>query len=156
MSAGIDDGDRRTRGLLASLARIRAAFTKELIQLRRDRITFAMMVMVPLLQLLLFGYAINTDPRRLPTAVLVQDDSAFARSFVAAMRNSGYFEVLAIARSEDELDTMLMPGHVQFGVHVPADFGRDLMRGDRPAILIVDDATDSTATGGAIAALQGL
>ena len=92
MSAGISDVDRRTRGFKASLMRLRAAFIKELIQLRRDRITFAMMIMIPLLQLTLFGYAINTSPRHLPTAVLVQDDSAFARSFLAAMRATDYFD----------------------------------------------------------------
>src|SRR5687768_11238555 len=116
MSAGFDMAERRTRGLAASLARIYAAFVKETIQLRRDRITFAMMVGVPLLQLLLFGYAINTDPRRLPTAVLVQDDSTFARSFLAALRESGYFEISAIASGEAEFDRMIRSGAVQFGV----------------------------------------
>ena len=129
MSAAHDSADRRTRGLAASLARIRATFTKELIQLRRDRITFAMMIAVPLAQLLLFGYAINTDPRRLPTAVLIQDGSAFARSYLGAMRESGYFEVTSVARSEAELDSLILSGRVQFGVQIPAHFGRDLMRG---------------------------
>jgi ABC-2 type transport system permease protein len=156
MSAASDSADRRTRGLAASLARIRATFTKELIQLRRDRITFAMMIVVPLAQLLLFGYAINTDPRRLPTAVLIQDGSAFARSYLGAMRESGYFEVTSVARSEAELDSLILSGRVQFGVQIPAHFGRDLMRGENPAILVVADATDPSATGGAISALQNL
>lgn len=156
MTNGNDDTERRTRGLLASFTRIRAAFIKELIQLRRDRITFAMMIGVPLLQLLLFGYAINTDPRRLPTAVLVQDDSAFTRSFLAAMRSSNYFELRSVAGSEEELDHMLLSGKVLFGVQIPAHFGRDLVRGEKPAILVIADATDPTATGGAISALQGL
>ena len=156
MSAGTGPAESRARGLAAALVRIHAAFVKELIQLRRDRITFAMMVMVPLLQLLLFGYAINTDPRRLPTAVLVQDDSVFTRSFLAAMSESGYFAATAVAASEAELDRLLLSGTVQFGVQIPAHFGRDLMRGEKPAILVVADATDPTATGGAIAALQGL
>lgn len=156
MTNGNENTDRRTRGLLASFARIRAAFIKELIQLRRDRITFAMMIGVPLLQLLLFGYAINTDPRRLPTAVLVQDDSAFTRSFLAAMRSSNYFELRSVAGSEEELDHLLLSGKVLFGVQIPAHFGRDLVRGEKPAILVIADATDPTATGGAISALQGL
>jgi ABC-2 type transport system permease protein len=156
MSAGISDVDRRTRGFKASLMRFRAAFIKELIQLRRDRITFAMMIMIPLLQLMLFGYAINTSPRHLPTAVLVQDDSAFARSFLAAMRATDYFDISASAASEEELDRLILSGKVLFGVQIPAHFGRDLMRGARPALLVVADAADPTATGSAIAALQGL
>jgi ABC-2 type transport system permease protein len=156
MSAGISDVDRRTRGFKASLMRLRAAFIKELIQLRRDRITFAMMIMIPLLQLTLFGYAINTSPRHLPTAVLVQDDSAFARSFLAAMRATDYFDISTSAASEEELDRLILSGKVLFGVQIPAHFGRDLMRGERPALLVVADAADPTATGSAIAALQGL
>jgi ABC-2 type transport system permease protein len=156
MSAGISDVDRRTRGFKASLMRLRAAFIKELIQLRRDRITFAMMIMIPLLQLTLFGYAINTSPRHLPTAVLVQDDSAFARSFMAAMRATDYFDISTSAASEEDLDRLILSGKVLFGVQIPAHFGRDLMRGERPALLVVADAADPTATGSAIAALQGL
>jgi ABC-2 type transport system permease protein len=156
MSAGISDVERRTRGFKASLMRLRAAFIKELIQLRRDRITFAMMIMIPLLQLTLFGYAINTSPRHLPTAVLVQDDSAFARSFLAAMRATDYFDISTSAASEEELDRLILSGKVLFGVQIPAHFGRDLMRGERPALLVVADAADPTATGSAIAALQGL
>jgi ABC-2 type transport system permease protein len=152
----LDHAECRTRGLRASLARIRAAFTKELIQLRRDRITFATMIFIPLVQLMLFGYAINTDPKHLPTAVLIQDDSAFARSFTSAMRTSAYFDVRTVAASEAELDHLLLSGAVQFGVQIPANFGRDLVRGEKPAILIVADATDPAATGGAIAALNGL
>ncbi len=156
MSAGISDVDRRTRGFKASLMRLRAAFIKELIQLRRDRITFAMMIMIPLLQLTLFGYAINTSPRHLPTAVLVQDDSAFARSFLAAMRATDYFDISTSAASEEDLDRLILSGKVLFGVQIPAHFGRALMRGERPALLVVADAADPTATGSAIAALQGL
>ncbi|MEE1612928.1 ABC transporter permease [Microvirga sp. CF3016] len=156
MSAGISDVDRRTRGFKASLMRLRAAFIKELIQLRRDRITFAMMILIPLLQLTLFGYAINTSPRHLPTAVLVQDDSAFARSFMAAMRATDYFDISISATSEEDLDRLILSGKVLFGVQIPAHFGRDLMRGERPALLVVADAADPTATGSAIAALQGL
>ena len=150
------DPDRRTRGLRASFSRFYATSAKELIQLRRDRITFATMIFIPLVQLLLFGYAINADPKHLPTAVLVQDDSVFARSFLAAMRTSDYFDIRVLARSEADLDHLLLSGTVQFGVQIPANFGHDLIRGERPGLLVIADATDPVATGGAAAALQGL
>ncbi|MBZ6077165.1 ABC transporter permease [Microvirga puerhi] len=148
--------DRRTRGFRAALTRIYAAFIKELLQLRRDRITFATMIFIPLTQLLLFGYAINTDPKHLPTAVLIQDESSFSRSFVAAMQVSEYFDIRTRATSEEDLDHLILSGRVQFGVQIPAHFGRDLIRGERPAILVVADASDPVAAGGAVAALQGL
>src|SRR4051812_30407574 len=150
------DIDERTQGLFASLGRFYATFLKELIQLRRDRITFATMIFIPLVQLLLFGFAINTDPKHLPTAVLIQDNSVFTRSFMAALRASTYFDIRTVAAGEDELDHLLLSGAVQFGVQIPANFGRDLIRGEKPAILVVADATDPVATGTAIAALQGL
>jgi ABC-2 type transport system permease protein len=150
------DVDRRTRGPRASWGRFAATFIKELIQLRRDRLTFATMIIIPLIQLLLFGYAINTNPKHLPTAVLIQDDSVFARSFLSAMRATDYFEIRYLARSEEELDQLLLSGAAQFGVHIPVNFGRDLIRGERPALLVIADATDPTATGGAVSALEGL
>ena len=140
----------------ASLARVYAIFVKELIQLRRDRITFATMIFIPLVQLMLFGYAINTDPKHLPTAVLIQDDSVFTRSFMAALRTSEYFDVRTVAQGESDLDHLILSGAVQFGVQIPANFGRDLIRGEKPSILVVADATDPVATGAAIGALQGL
>jgi ABC-2 type transport system permease protein len=151
-----DVPDRRTRGLRASWRRFTATFIKELIQLRRDHLTFATMIMIPLMQLMLFGYAINTDPKHLPTAVLVQDDSAFSRSFLAAMRTTDYFDIRHLAHSEEELDHLLLSGAAQFGVQIPVNFGRDLIRGEKPALLVVVDATDPTATGGAVSALEGL
>jgi ABC-2 type transport system permease protein len=144
------------RGPRASWGRFVATFMKEMIQLRRDRLTFATMIVIPLVQLLLFGYAINTNPKHLPTAVLVQDDSVFARSFLAAMRTTDYFAIRYLAQSEDELDRLILSGEAQFGVQIPANFGRDLIRGERPAILLIADATDPTATGGAVSALEGL
>jgi ABC-2 type transport system permease protein len=155
MSAG-PAAPRRSRGLAAPLGRIYAAFVKELLQLRRDRITFATMIFIPLFQLFLFGYAINTDPKHLPTAVLIQDESAFARSFLAAMRVSEYFDIRESAASEEELDRLILSGTVQFGVQIPAHFGRDLIRGERPAVLVIADASDPVAAGGAVSALQGL
>jgi ABC-2 type transport system permease protein len=147
---------RRSQGLGGSVGRIYAAFVKELLQLRRDRITFATMIVIPLFQLFLFGYAINTDPKHLPTAVLIQDESAFARSFLAALRVSEYFDIKASAASEEELDRLILSGQVQFGVQIPAHFGRDLIRGERPAVLVIADASDPVAAGGAVSALQGL
>ncbi len=146
----------RSRGFLASLGRVWAVFVKELIQLRRDRVTFATMIFIPVIQLLLFGYAINTDPKHLPTIVLVQDDSPFARSFLAAMRVSDYFRISELGTREEDIDRALLSGSALFAVQIPPNFGRDLMRGERPAILVVADATDPVATGGAVAALQGL
>ncbi|KLK90454.1 mannose-1-phosphate guanyltransferase [Microvirga vignae] len=148
--------ERRTQGLRASMGRIYATFIKELLQLRRDRITFATMIVIPLFQLFLFGYAINTDPKHLPTAVLIQDESAFARSFLAAMRVSEYFDIRTSATTEAELDHLILSGRVQFGVQIPAHFGRDLIRGERPSVLVIADASDPVATGGAVSALQGL
>ncbi|MDQ4061871.1 MAG: ABC transporter permease, partial [Pseudomonadota bacterium] len=155
MSA-VELGRRSSDGFRASWSRFLAVFYKELIQLRRDRLTFATMIFIPLVQLTLFGFAINTNPRHLPTAVLSQDDSAFARSFLAAMRATDYFDLRWQAHSERELDALILSGQVQFAVQIPPGFGRELMRGERPALLIVADATDPSATGGAVAALEGL
>ncbi|HEX7053506.1 MAG TPA: ABC transporter permease [Burkholderiales bacterium] len=129
---------------------------KEFIQLRRDRLTFGMIIGIPVLQLVLFGYAINADPKRLPTAVLSADASPYARSFVAAMQTSGYFRVVRLARSESELDELLARGEVTFAVTIPEGFGRKLVRGERPVLLVEADATDPGAVGNAIAALVQL
>jgi ABC-2 type transport system permease protein len=136
-----------------SWRRFLAVLSKEFIQMRRDRLTFAMMIGVPLMQLILFGYAINTDPKHLPAALLVADQSVFARSLVRALENSGYFEVVRQATSEAEADDLLVRGDVQFVISIPEDFERELLRGRRPAVLVEADATDPVATGNALAAL---
>jgi ABC-2 type transport system permease protein len=133
-----------------------AVFIKEVMQLSRDRLTFAMMVMIPLMQLLLFGYAINTDPKSLPTALVQLDDSPFARSFVSAMQATGYFDIRQNVRSEKELDDLFLAGKIQFAVQIPPNFGRDIMRGEKPSLLVMADASDPSASGNAIAALQQL
>ncbi|MEN3929776.1 ABC transporter permease [Microvirga sp. W0021] len=133
-----------------------AMFVKEFIQLKRDRITFASMVFIPLFLLLLFGYAINNDPKYLPTAILNMDNSPFARSAVAAMHTSSYFRITQVASTEEELDHLITSGKVQFGVQIPANFGRDIVRGERPSMLVIADATDPVASAGAISAVQGL
>jgi ABC-2 type transport system permease protein len=139
-----------------SWRRFRAVLVKEFIQMRRDRLTFAMMVGVPVLQLVLFGYAINTDPKHLPTALLAADQGTFARSLVRALENSEYFEVVRQATSEAEADQLLAQGDVQFVLSIPEDFSRELLRGRRPAVLVEADATDPVATGNALAALASL
>ena len=143
-----------TAGL--SWARTWAVLVKEFTQMRRDRITFAMMLGIPIMQLLLFGYAINSDPKHLPTAVFVQDDSAFSRSILKSMSNSLYFDIKGVARSSQELDRMMATGKAVFTVTIPADFARRVVRGEDPQMLVEADASDPTATGGGIAALAEL
>src|SRR3954463_2834027 len=135
------------------LRRSYAMLVKEFIQLRRDRVSFGMIVMVPLLQLLLFGYAINTTPRDLPTAVLLQENSDLSRSILAAMVNTRYFKVTHRPRSEAEVDRLLASGTVLFAIEIPANFERSVRRGDKPAMLILADATDPVAAGSALGAL---
>jgi len=129
---------------------------KEFLQLRRDRITFAMMIGIPIIQMALFGFAINSDPRHLPTAVLAADQSEFTRSFVAAMRNSEYFEVVPLDGGEPAARRALARGEVQFVLSIPPDFTRDLVKGARPSLLLEADATDPQAVGAAVGALPAL
>jgi ABC-2 type transport system permease protein len=133
-----------------------AMLIKEFIQLRRDRVSFAMIIMVPLLQLMLFGYAINTNPRHLPTAVLLQEKTDVGRSIVKAIENTKYFDVTHVIDNEAEFDRLLASGAVLFGVEIPANFERAVRRGDQPALLVAADATDPVAAGSAIAALGTL
>src|SRR6267143_1362172 len=130
-----------------------AMVVKEFIQLKRDRVSFAMIVMIPVMQLLLFGYAINTTPRHLPTAVLMQEDSDLARSILKALENTAYFRFTREVHSVAEFDDLLQSGKVLFGVEIPRGFERAVRRGDRPALLIAADATDPVAAGSALGAL---
>jgi ABC-2 type transport system permease protein len=139
-----------------SLRRFWAVLVKEFVQMRRDRLTFAMMVGIPVIQLLLFGYAINADPKALPTAVLVGETSPYSRALLAAIENSGYFRLVREAKGEADAEAMLARGDVQFVISVPADFARRLLRGERPALLVEADATDPAATSNALAALREL
>jgi ABC-2 type transport system permease protein len=140
-------------GVAGFWRRVGAMLLKELLQLRRDRVTLATMISIPLLQLVLFGYAINTTPRNLPTAVLLQESSDVGRSILAAIQNTKYFKVTRQLRDEDELDEVLKSGQVLFAIEIPANFERALRRGDDPALLVAADATDPVASGPAIAAL---
>src|ERR1700687_1900427 len=130
-----------------------AMLVKEFIQLRRDRVSFAMIIVIPLVQLMLFGYAINTTPRNLPTAVLMQERSDLARSILAALEHTKYFKVTELPNSEAELDQLLASGKVLFAIEIPANFERSVRRGDKPAMLVAADATDPVASGSALGAL---
>jgi ABC-2 type transport system permease protein len=125
---------------------------KEFVQMRRDRLTFAMLIGIPIIQLILFGYAINSDPRHLPTALLSADNTPYSRAIVAGMQTSTYFDVTARPKSRAELSRLIKDGEVQFALTIPENFGRSLLRGDRPILLLEADATDPSATGGAVAA----
>ena len=137
-----------------SLIRFAAMVSKEFTQMRRDRVTFGMMVGIPLLQLILFGYAINSDPKNLPTAILDNDRSVFSRDMAMAMKNSSYFRFTQAISTEAEADELLRLGRIQFVVTFPVNFGRDLARGDRPVVLLEADATDPSATSNAVSAIR--
>ncbi len=139
-----------------SLSRFWAIVVKEFIQMRRDRVTFGMMIGIPLIQLILFGFAINADPKHLPTAVLLADYGPHGRTLLQAIRNSDYFEVTRQVMSEREADEVLARGDVQFVINIPYNFSRDVVRGEKPAILVEADATDPAATSNAIGSLRVL
>lgn len=139
-----------------SLSRWWGMVAKECLQLRRDRVTLAMIAFLPIMQMMLFGFAINNDPKHLPTIVLGADRSEFSRSLIAGLRNTGYFDVLTERFDATEALDALRRGKVQFVVDVPGDFSVRLVRGEAPALLVEADATDPAATGNALAALNTL
>lgn len=139
-----------------SFARFRAMVVKEFIQMARDRLTFAMILGIPVMQLLVFGFVINTDPRHMPAAIVMADEGPQGRTLLEGLKNSTYFDFEQIVRSEAEGERLLRQGQVQFVVSIPENFSRDLLRGDRPAVLVEADATDPTATSGGLAALDGV
>lgn len=144
---------------MISLSRILAIFMKELVQMRRDRLTFAIMIAVPIMQLVLFGFAIDTDPRRLPTAVELRDEGPLTRSLLAGLRQSSFFDIVAQVGTDAEGEEMLRSGKISFLIVVPENFERDFVRGERPQILVAADATDPVAAGGptgALAEIAGL
>src|SRR6516225_3324667 len=130
-----------------------AMLIKEFIQLRRDRVSFAMIVMVPLMQLMLFGYAINTNPRHLPTAVLMQEETDLGRSIIKALENTKYYDVKYVLDNEAEFDRLLASGSVLFAIEIPVNFERAVRRGDKPALLVAADATDPVAASSAMGSL---
>jgi ABC-2 type transport system permease protein len=139
-----------------AFSRFAAMFVKEFIQLRRDRVTFATMIIVPLMQLLLFGFAINANPRHLPTAVLMQEESDIGRSIIAALKNTDYFDISRVARSEAELDRWIKSGEILFAIEIPVNFARNVRRGENPSMLVIADASDPIAAGTALGSLDGI
>jgi len=139
-----------------SFGRFLAVLVKEFIQMRRDRLTLAMLIGIPVMQLLLFGYAINLNPKNLPTAISVADPGVFARSIVAALHNSDYFHIVEDTNSPKQARLLLNEGKVAFVVEIPVDFTRDVVRGADPQILVEADATDPSASSYALAAINQL
>ncbi len=138
---------------LLNLTRLGALLAKEFIQMRRDRITFAMMLGVPLIQLLLFGYAINNDPKQLPAALVTMSNDNYTRAMVSALETTGYYRFDHVAVTAEEAESLLAEGQVVFVVTIPSDFARRVDRNDRPQILIEADATDPAVASGAISTL---
>ena len=138
-----------------SWARFLAVLHKEWIQIRRDPMTLRLIIALPVMQLFLFGYAINTDPKYLPTGLLSSEHSQYVRTIVAALRNTGYYDIRLFA-SEDEAERALAEGEVLFVINIPPNFERSVDRGETPAVLVDGDATDPSAIGNATAALASL
>lgn len=139
-----------------SYARLWAMVVKEFVQMRRDRMTFGMMIGIPMIQLLLFGFAINSDPKYLPGAVVIADNGPLGRTLVRAIENTGYIRLGRLYRSEEEGRRALADGDVLFVVNIPESFTRNILRGEKPALLVEADATDPAATSNAIGALRSL
>lgn len=139
-----------------SLARLWAVLVKEFIQMRRDRVTFVMMIGVPIMQLLIFGFAINSDPHHLPTLVEMADEGPLTRAIVMGMKTSDYFDFQGQVTGPGAGDRALRDGTANFVVVIPAGFERDVMRGLAPEILVAADASDPSAAGAAVAALSGI
>ena len=139
-----------------SPARCWAMVVKEFIQMRRDRVTFGMMIGIPMIQLVLFGFAINSDPKHLPTAVLLADQGPQGRTLLHGIHNSGYFELIRQVATESEGQNVLARGEVQFVINIPENFSRDLLRGRKPSILVEADASDPAATSNAIGSLRNV
>jgi ABC-2 type transport system permease protein len=137
-----------------SWARVFAVFLKELVQMRRDRPTFAIMIMMPVMQLVLFGYAINTDPRHMPAVVEMREDGPLTRAFLASLAQSTYVDIVAVTQRAEDGEAMVRSGRATFLISIPEGFERRLVRGERPQILIAADASDPVAAGGAISAIQ--
>tara|TARA_R110002096_G_scaffold309403_2_gene503928 strand:- start:29427 stop:30560 length:1134 start_codon:yes stop_codon:yes gene_type:complete len=139
---------------ILSFSRVGAVLQKEFVQMRRDRMTFAMMVGIPIMQLIMFGFAINSDPRHLPTALIDRDHSTFSRSIVRAAENSTFMDISYRPESEAVAESLIREGKINFIFIIPENFGRDLVRGDNPQLLVVADATDPSASAGAVNSMK--
>ncbi len=137
-----------------SWGRVFAVFLKELVQMRRDRPTFAIMIMMPVIQLVLFGYAINTDPRHMPAVVEMREDGPMTRAFLASLKQSTFVDIVAVTPRAEDAEAMIRSGRATFLISIPEGFERRLIRGERPQILIAADASDPVAAGGALGAIQ--
>jgi ABC-2 type transport system permease protein len=137
-----------------SWSRVFAVFLKELVQMRRDRPTFAIMIMMPIMQLVLFGFAINTDPRHLPAVIEMREDGPMTRAFLASLHASSFVDIVAVAQSSDEAEHLIRSGQATYLISIPEGFERRLVRGERPQILIAADASDPVAASGAIGAIE--
>ncbi|WP_228126592.1 ABC transporter permease [Candidatus Viadribacter manganicus] len=137
-----------------SWARVFAVFLKELVQMRRDRPTFAIMIMMPVMQLVLFGYAINTDPRHMPAVVEMREDGPMTRAFLASLTQSSFVDVVAVTRRAEDGEAMIRSGQATFLISIPEGFERRMVRGERPQIMIAADASDPVAASGALSAIE--
>ncbi|MDQ5921232.1 MAG: type transport system permease protein, partial [Pseudomonadota bacterium] len=142
--------------IINSLYRWWAIVVKETIQLKRDRVTLAMIIVIPIMQLALFGYAINTNPKHLPTAIVSADNSIFVRSFITQMKNSSYFELNEKIMTEKQAKEALQQGRVLFVIYFPVDFTRSVLRGENPELLLEADATDTTTVAGPTAVVKSM
>jgi ABC-2 type transport system permease protein len=136
-----------------SLPRLRALMIKEFIQILRDRSTFGMIFMMPIIQLLIYGYAINSNPKMLPTALVSADQSTYVRSITKALQNTGYFKIVTQSETEAEAEAKMARGEVQFIIQIPPDFSRDILRGEHPEMIVIADATDSVAVANALGSI---
>jgi ABC-2 type transport system permease protein len=141
---------------MISYSRLWAIIIKEFVQTKRERITFAMMVIIPIIQLILFGFAINNDPKHLPTVIIAHENSNFSRTFITAMKNSDYFDIIDTLSSETIANQLLQQGKIQFAITLPSDFSKNLIRGEPSQILLEADATDPTAIGNAVFSMTQL
>ncbi|MCX7120093.1 MAG: ABC transporter permease [Legionellales bacterium] len=142
--------------LSGALARLWAMICKEFIQMRRDKTTLGMMIGIPLIQLTLFGFAINLNPRHLPAAVVGDPHSQFSRRILVGMENSTYFQFVSPPVSEAEAAHMMQTGKVQFIVNFPTGFDTDLIRDRHPKVLLEADASDPAATSRAVSVFSDL
>lgn len=134
--------------------RLWAIILKEFTQMKRDRLTFAMIIGIPIIQLILFGFAINSDPKQLPTVVVSSDNSTLTRQILVNFQNSDYFKILPGNKSQTQADRLISTGDAQFAIYIPQNFTRKLVRGEKPELLVEVDGTDPSATSNAISTLQ--
>ena len=146
-----------------SFSRIQAILIKELIQMKRDRLTFAMLLMIPIMQLILFGFVINNHPKHLPTAIYLQENTEITRSIISNMAQSDYFDIVADVNTLNayrgtaplqDTSSLLQSGKVNFVLTIPSGFSKAWVRGEKPSLLLEADATDPAAAAMAVAQIS--